>query len=340
MGAVYLAADQRLNGRRCAIKENRPDPAASPKAQAQARDQFLAEASVLARLDHPNLPKVSDYFIENGREYLVMDYVAGDDLESRMTATNRPLPETEVIGWADQVLDALAYLHNQKPQPIIHRDIKPANLRVDLYNRIKLVDFGLVKLFDANSPETKAELRGIGTPAYAPLEQFAGSDEHTDPRSDIYSFGATLYHLLTNVPPVEVHRRLLKPESLPAPRGLNSTLSEHIQTVILRAISIYPDERYQTAEEMRRALLNAGQPPAAKAKKSARSSSPIVFGLIGLLLVIGLLGGIAYLLLNNQNQAVALATPSAQTGGDTPMPRNNAPGVPPATPTAPLLRRH
>jgi serine/threonine protein kinase len=115
MGAVYLATDQRLVGRRCAIKENRPNPDAPVNVQEQTRAQFLAEASILARLDHPNLPKVSDYFIENEREYLVMDYVEGEDLESRMLRTKEPLPETEVIDWADQTLDALAYLHNQLP---------------------------------------------------------------------------------------------------------------------------------------------------------------------------------------------------------------------------------
>lgn len=170
MGAVYLSSDTRLTGRRCAIKENRVDPNVSVKVLAQSREQFLAEASVLARLDHPNLPKVSDYFIENDREYLVMDYVEGEDLASALERAQRPVEEASVLAWADQVLDALAYLHSQYPQPIIHRDIKPANLRVDLRGKVKLVDFGLVKLFDPENPTTKVELRGLGTPAYAPLD--------------------------------------------------------------------------------------------------------------------------------------------------------------------------
>ena len=328
MGAVYLGEDKRLVGRRCAIKENLPDPNAPVNVQDQSREQFLAEARVLARLDHPNLPKVSDYFIENGREYLVMDYVEGEDLESRMTRTKKPLAEAEVIGWVDQTLDALSYLHNQKPQPIIHRDIKPANLRVDLYNRVKLVDFGLVKLFDADSPETKAELRGVGTPAYAPIEQFAGSEEHTDARSDIYSLGATLYHLLTNLPPIEVHKRLLKPESLFAPRSLNDKLSKHVENVILQAIQIYPNDRYQTAAEMRQALVEplnqlvpagaaptettilpensaSGSKPSSEsnssgisttssAQKSEGGASPWIFGAIGLAVVLLILSGFAW----------------------------------------------
>ncbi|MCG3212200.1 MAG: Protein TolB [Anaerolineae bacterium] len=335
MGAVYLADDLRLKGRRCAIKENLPDPGAPVNVQNRAREQFLAEASVLARLDHPNLPKVSDYFIFDDREYLVMDYVEGDDLESRLERTRQPLEEKSVVLWADQVLDALNYLHNQRPQPIIHRDIKPANLRVDLYNRVKLVDFGLVKLFDADSPETKAELRGIGTPAYAPLEQFAGSDEHTDSRSDIYSLGATLYHLLTNIPPVEVHRRLLKPESLVKPRALNPALSENTELVILRAIAIYPDERYQSADEMRQALIDSTEtrasasPKTAKAKKG--SMLPILLGAAGLALVLALLGIAAYVLLGTGAFGVAQKPPA---GAQALQPETTPILVPTATPTA------
>jgi serine/threonine protein kinase len=115
MGAVYLAEDKRLVGRRCAIKENRPDASAGPEFQSQAREQFLAEASVLGQLDHPGLTKVSDYFIEHERQYLVMDYVEGEDLDSTLQRAGQPLPEDSVLSWSDQVLDALVYLHNQRP---------------------------------------------------------------------------------------------------------------------------------------------------------------------------------------------------------------------------------
>ena len=295
MGAVYLGEDQRLVGRRCAIKENRPNPNDGPEVQTRMREQFLSEASVLARLDHAGLPKVSDYFIENDREYLVMDYVEGEDLNSMLQRAQEPLVEESVLGWADQVLDALAYLHSQRPQPIIHRDIKPANLRVNLQGKVKLVDFGLVKLFDASNPETKVELRGLGTPAYAPLEQFASSEEHTDARSDIYALGATLYHLLTNVYPLDVHQRLLDPELLPPPRQLVPQLSENTEQAILKAMEIYPRERYQSAEEMRHALADVGAPVA---KPMARRPviSPWLFGALGLLLVLVILGGVWWFL--------------------------------------------
>lgn len=296
MGAVYLANDKRLIGRRCAVKENRLDPSASADVQAQSRDQFLAEASVLARLDHPGLPKVSDYFIEGEREYLVMDYVEGEDLDSRLQRTKAPLDEALVLGWTDQVLDALSYLHSQKPLPIIHRDIKPANLRLDMRNQIKLVDFGLVKLFDANSPETKIELRGLGTPAYAPLEQFAGSDSHTDARSDIYALGATMYHLLTHKAPPNVHERLLNPEVLTPLRETNPNLSEKTEQIILKAMGIHPSERFQAADAMRQAIADkavpAAPPPAKRRPAASTKKGPPtwLFGVLALLFILAAVG--------------------------------------------------
>lgn len=324
MGAVYLAEDKRLVGRRCAIKENRPDANAGPEFQAQAREQFLAEANVLGQLDHPGLPKVSDYFIENERQYLVMDYVEGEDLDSALQRARQPLAEDLVLHWADQVLDALAYLHSQSPQPIIHRDIKPANIRVNpINNKVKLVDFGLVKLLDPTNPKTKAELRGIGTPAYAPLEQFASSDDHTDARSDIYALGASMYHLLTNLYPPDVHKRVLNLEQLTSPRQLNAQLSENTDRVVLRAMEIYPGQRFQSAEEMRLAL----RPPAtsttampapkpAAARKPAATVSAWVFGVVGLIVVLLILGSVSYLLFGLGGNTPAIAQPPVTTEGE------------------------
>ncbi|MCB0195600.1 MAG: PD40 domain-containing protein [Anaerolineae bacterium] len=329
MGAVYLANDQRLVGRRCAVKENRLDPSASPDVQSQSREQFLAEASVLARLDHPSLPKVSDYFIEDGREYLVMDYVEGEDLDSRIQRTSAPLEEALVLDWADQVLDALSYLHSQHPLPIIHRDIKPANLRLDTRNRVKLVDFGLVKLLDSNNPETKVELRGLGTPAYAPLEQFAGSDSHTDARSDIYALGATLYHLLTHIAPPNVHERLLKPEVLTSPRELNNKLTEKAERIIMKAIGIHPTERYQSADEMRKDIAEktpvAAAPPvkAAKSAPAKKGVSPMMFGALALLFI-AILAAAAFFVFGER-------------AGNLPPQQANAAVEPSATPTELIL---
>jgi eukaryotic-like serine/threonine-protein kinase len=254
MGAVFLTEDLRLAARMCAVKENIPDPNASLQALAQIRRQFRAEASVLANLDHPNLPKVSDYFSDGGNEYIVMEYVEGEDLASVLAREGRPLPEKPVLIWADQVLDALKYLHGQWPNPILHRDIKPANIILTSQGRIKLVDFGLVKLLDPDNPQTATVMKGMGTPEYAPLEQYASGAGHTDARSDIYSFGATLYHLLTNVRPPDVHQRLLDPTKLVPPRQISPALSAATQTAVLKAIEVYPNGRFQAAHEFRQAL--------------------------------------------------------------------------------------
>ena len=173
MGSVYRAEDLRLPGRLCAIKEVQPDPNADEAYRQQAQSQFLQEASILAQLDHPSLPKVSDFFTENGRDYLVMDFVTGKDLRQMLQENEGPLPEEDIITWADQIIDALAYLHRQTP-PVLHRDIKPANIKLTLDRRIKLVDFGLVKLMATDDERTITVVQGRGTALYTPLEQYGG----------------------------------------------------------------------------------------------------------------------------------------------------------------------
>lgn len=269
MGAVYLAEDLVL-GRRCALKENMPDPNASPQVLAQMRQQFQAEARVLARLDHPNLPKVYDYFSAWGNEYIVMEYVDGENLASILNRQGGPLPEQVVLVWAYQLLDALAYLHSQYPNPMIHRDIKPANVILTPNGAIKLVDFGLVKLLDPSSPMTATGMRGMGTPQYAPPEQFTAAG-HTDARSDLFSLGAMLYHLLTGVAPVDAYQRLAFPNLLSPPNQINPTISPSTNVAILRAIELQPDRRYQVAAEMRAALsVTAGKGLAFRKKGSYR----------------------------------------------------------------------
>ena len=152
--------------------------------------------------------------------------------------------------WADQVLDALDYLHSQ-PRPIIHRDIKPGNIILTPQGKVKLVDFGLVKLYDPTNPRTATAMKGMGTPEYTPLEQYAGGAGHTDARSDIYALGATLYHLLTGVTPVNAPQRSLNPASLIAPRQLVPALSATAEAAVLKAMAVHPDQRFQSAREMR-----------------------------------------------------------------------------------------
>ncbi len=256
MGAVYRAEDLRLEGRICAVKEVRPDPDATPEALAQSREQFHREATTLARLDHPNLPKVSDTFHEEGREYLVMDFVRGKDLRQAMEEKRQQgtfLDEHKVLQWTRQLCDALAYLHSREP-PVLHRDIKPSNIKLTPSGLIKLVDFGLVKLLATDQAHTVTVLQGRGTAAYTPLEQYGGDSGHTDVRSDIYSLGATLYHLLTNRPPADAKQRFLNPDVLRPPSELNPHISSSTERAIMAAIAMHPEARPQTIGDFRNTL--------------------------------------------------------------------------------------
>lgn len=219
MGSVYRAHDQTLN-RAVAVKERVPDPNASPQGLAQARLQFQREAQVLAALSHPNLPHTYDYFSFGGNEYVVMELIEGQALD-QIVQQRGAIGEGAVRAWAAQVLDALMYIHSRN---VIHRDIKPANFILKPDGKVVLVDFGLVKLYDPNNPYTITAMRGMGTPEYAPLEQFSPG-MHTDARSDIYSFGATLYHRLSGRTLLDVPRRLLNPPR--SPRCVRSTPTFH-----------------------------------------------------------------------------------------------------------------
>jgi serine/threonine-protein kinase len=195
MGDVYLATDLRL-GNPVVVKENRGgDP-----------HLFYAEARILSALRHPNLPRVSDHFIEAasayaqpGAQYLVMDYVAGQNLEQIVQARG-PLREQDALAWLNQILDAVKYLHANR---VIHRDIKPQNIILTPQGNAVLVDFGIAKVIQPGRA-TASGARGVGSPGYAPLEQYTGG---TDERSDIYALGATFYFALTGAePPPEIGR--------------------------------------------------------------------------------------------------------------------------------------
>jgi serine/threonine-protein kinase len=259
MGAVYKCADTRLEGRLCAVKETSLDPNMDTPYLQQIQEQFRLEATTLATLDHPNLPKVSDYFSHRGRYYLVMDYVAGQDLLSILRASprNKPgLPADQVLNWANQICSALQYLHTQSP-PILHRDIKPANIKITEAGIIKLVDFGLVKWMAPDDNSTITVLQGLGTLAYTPLEQYGGDTAHTDPRSDIYALGTTLYHLLTGKPPISAKERFLKPERYVSPDQIVPDLPAHVVQAIIKATAMHPEDRPSTATEFL-SLLQTG----------------------------------------------------------------------------------
>jgi serine/threonine protein kinase len=274
MGNIYLADDLRLEGRQCALKEVEHDRTVSTNMLKEARQQFLHEATVLARLDHPNLPKVSDFFSIGPRDYLVMDYIPGKDLRLRMLDAkqgNSFLAEDDVLAWANQLADALTYLHTQTP-PLVHRDVKPSNLKITPNGLLKLVDFGLVKALVPDEM-TITVIQGRGTALYTPLEQYGGDGLHTDVRSDIYAFGCTLYHLLTNNPPTDARDRFLHPSSLPEPRKLNPAISVRTERAILWAMELHPDDRPATAEDFRQYLIGTRElPPRPQGQVRAQKS--------------------------------------------------------------------
>ncbi len=252
MGDVYLAIDQRL-GSAVALKRTF---FSGDEIMANA---FEREARTLARLRHNVLPKVSDHFTEDDTQYLIMEHIAGDDLAKRLEVSAKPFPVDWVLFWADQLLDALNYLHSQEP-PVIHRDIKPQNLKLTDENSVVLLDFGLSK---NTIGETRTATTGsvVGyTPHFAPMEQIRGTG--TNPRSDIYSLSATLYQLLTNVVPPETLIRaedLLsgKPDPIKPINELNPEVSKAVSDVILTGMSISQEKRHKTAREMQKILREA-----------------------------------------------------------------------------------
>ena len=195
MGAVYRGEDTSLQTT-VAIKENlNPMP--------QAVKQFKREAVLLASLRHPNLPRVTDHFIEGDLQYLIMDYIPGDDLKTILERQGA-IPESQVLGWCKEICDALTYLHSQHP-PVTHRDIKPANIKIMPDGKPVLVDFGIAKATEVGGATTTGA-RSL-TPGFAPPEQYGSSP--TDSRSDQYSLAATLYNLLTgHIPPDSLERTL------------------------------------------------------------------------------------------------------------------------------------
>jgi len=258
MGCIYLADDLRLEGRQCALKEVEHDKTLPDNLIKEARAQFQREATILARLDHPNLPKVSDFFSITQRDYLVMDFIPGKDLRMMMMDArdkNEFLTENDILDWASQLSDALTYLHGQVPS-VLHRDIKPSNIKITPNGVVKLVDFGLVKVL-APGEVTITILQGQGTALYTPLEQYGGDIGHTDARSDIFSFASTLYHLLTNKAPIDARQRFLDPNMLIPIRQINPSVSTRTEKAIQWGMNLHPDDRPQSVGDFRDALIGS-----------------------------------------------------------------------------------
>jgi serine/threonine protein kinase len=254
MGAVYEAIDLRL-GHTVALKQTLTNDEEQWK-------QFEREARLMAWLNHPVLPRVSDYFTEGHRAFFVMQFVEGSDLATILAQQPGPLPRNAVVAWADQLLDALIYLHTHERQ-IVHRDIKPHNLKVTPTGQIVLLDFGLAKTqtTDASGSISCTSVFGY-TPRYAPLEQI--QDLGTSPQSDIYALGATLYHLLTGVKPPDALARATalvsaRPNPLKPANEINPAVGLELAEILTQAMAQNPDERYSSATEFREALRQIGR---------------------------------------------------------------------------------
>lgn len=252
MGAVYVATDQRF-GSTVAIKE-------TLFTDDKFRRAFEREARLMNSLRHPALPRVSDHFIEGNGQFLVMEYIPGEDLSVRLEAEGDPYPASDVLDWADQLLDALDYLHSQA-MPVIHRDIKPQNLKLTPEGKVVLLDFGLAK-GNVTNPESATAAKSVFgySRNYASLEQIQGTG--TDPRSDLYSLAATVYHLLAGTPPVDALTRAMdvlsrKPDPLAPLSAAMPELPADVDRVLMRALSLNAAERPATAAEMRSLLAAA-----------------------------------------------------------------------------------
>jgi Tol biopolymer transport system component len=244
MGSVYRALDENL-GVEVAVKENL-------FTTDEYSRQFRLEAVILASIRHQHLPRVTDHFVMEGQgQYLVMDYIEGEDLRQRMERVSI-IPEEDAILIGAAVCDALSYLHTRKP-PVLHRDIKPGNIKITSDGQVFLVDFGLAKLVQG-SQATTTGARAM-TPGYSPPEQYGTA--RTDPRSDVYSLGATLYAALTGVIPEDGLARVMDNVQLTPIRKHNTKVSRRLSAAIEKAMEAYPDDRFQSGDEFRRALLNS-----------------------------------------------------------------------------------
>ncbi|MDQ5867966.1 MAG: serine/threonine-protein kinase [Chloroflexota bacterium] len=262
MSTVYKARDLRFTAvtRYCAVKEM-PDNSPDIRTGQIRLANFEREASLLATLSHPGIPKIYDFFTAHGRVYLVLEFIDGKDLESQLNNKEHPMMEEEVVRLAVQVCDVLEYLHGHQPQPIVFRDLKPSNMILMADGKLTLIDFGIAKVFQSDKRGTM-----IGTEGYAPPEQYRGL---ADPRGDIYGLGATMHHLLTKSDPriqtpFTFHERPI--------RKFNPRVSEYLESVILQAVEYDIDRRWPSAPAFRQALM---QTSVLDPKLKRRQSGPL-----------------------------------------------------------------
>jgi ABC-type branched-subunit amino acid transport system substrate-binding protein len=309
MGSVFLAHDTHVNNKTVVVKEMAAHYATAEERR-EAEEAFNAEMATLAALSHPNIPQISDFFTESGRHFAVQEFVGGQDLAKALESTGQPprgLPEKQVLSWISQVLSVLDYLESQTPQ-VIHRDIKPGNIIVDAANRVKVVDFGIAshKFKAGTAPGAAPQVStALGTPGYAPREQFTGQET---PLSDLYALGATTHQLLTGVDPTKVADQKDLWKYAPV-RTLNPKVSEATERIVARAVQNDPKKRYQSAAAMKRDVDRVLTPP--KAFTTARSRATAL-----LVIVVLLLAGAGGAYLYAQQQSHERPTGSVSDGGD------------------------
>lgn len=249
MGAVYLACDQNLGGIERAVKEM-VQSSIEEEQQNKAVEDFKRESTILSTLDHPSIPTIYDYFFDNleGRFYLVMKYISGGDLAARLRSTpGGRIDERTVTEWAIQVADVLSYLHNL-PTTIVYRDLKPSNIMLDgSTGKVMLIDFGIARSINQQEKGVTA----VGTMGYAPPELFSGQVE---PRSDIYSLGSTMFHLLTGADPQNNPLLIFDFQKNPRPRQINPQLSDQMERILMRSVEYSAEHRFSSADAMRRSL--------------------------------------------------------------------------------------
>ena len=233
MGTVYLAYDLNLDNRKCVVKKLRDDFFRDEDKE-KAQQFFMREAKVLSRLQHPNIVLVLDSFREGDDYYLVMEYVEGHNLHDMLKEREEPFDEEQVLTWSRQVCDVLHYLHSHDP-PVIYRDLKPSNIMIDTKDRVKLVDFGIARLYQDDGDNTHVVSQG-----YSPPEQYWGG---ADPRSDVYALGATMHFLLTGEEPLAL--------TVCSPQDINEDVSEACDAIVNRATQQDVYLRYQSALEMK-----------------------------------------------------------------------------------------
>jgi len=250
MGAVYLAKDRNLGDAPRAVKEM-VESHLDPTQHEKAIGDFKRESLLLTSLEHPSIPTIYDYFYDEalGRFYLVMKYISGGDLASRMRAAiGGKIDEKTVTDWAMQVADVLDYLHS-RPKPIIYRDLKPANLMIDGNSgRVMLIDFGIARWVSQQEKGVTA----VGTMGYAPPELFSG---RVQPASDVYSLGATMFHLLTGADPQDNPLLIFDFSKNPRPRQINPAISTEMEQILMRSVEYKPEDRFRTAGELRNELV-------------------------------------------------------------------------------------